>query len=134
MELELFTVDAFSPTPFGGNPAAVALLTGPLSDELRQKIAAEMALSETAFIERVRSSLYAEGTAFAALRGLRGWGHGAMVLCSPSSILVHMYWTAALLGLWAQAFQSPRQVPVQTCRRAQAMAAVVTALLVALRP
>jgi predicted PhzF superfamily epimerase YddE/YHI9 len=46
-------VDAFSGVPFGGNPAAVCLLSGDaaLSDELRLAIAAENNLSETAFVE-----------------------------------------------------------------------------------
>ncbi len=55
MQLPIFIVDAFSSVPFSGNPAAVCLL-GPgvvLSDETRQKIAAEMNLSETAFVEPV---------------------------------------------------------------------------------
>ena len=34
----------------GGNPAAVCLLSKDLSDETKQKIAAEMNLSETAFV------------------------------------------------------------------------------------
>lgn len=47
-------VDAFTSTVFGGNPAAVCLLPDsapPLSDAARQRIAAEMNLSETAFLE-----------------------------------------------------------------------------------
>jgi PhzF family phenazine biosynthesis protein len=49
-------IDAFTPVPFGGNPAAVVLLPQsalPLSDSLRQQIAAEKNLSETAFLECV---------------------------------------------------------------------------------
>ncbi|XP_077989198.1 phenazine biosynthesis-like domain-containing protein 1 isoform X2 [Glandiceps talaboti] len=49
--LPLYTVDAFTSKPFSGNPAAVCLLeNGDLSDDLKQKIAAEMNLSETAYI------------------------------------------------------------------------------------
>jgi PhzF family phenazine biosynthesis protein len=48
-------VDAFSEAPFGGNPAAVVLLTAAesesLDDATRQKIAAEMNLSETSFVD-----------------------------------------------------------------------------------
>jgi PhzF family phenazine biosynthesis protein len=44
-------VDAFTGQAFSGNPAAVCLLEGPLSAEQMQKIAAEMNLSETAFVE-----------------------------------------------------------------------------------
>lgn len=43
-------VDAFTSRPFGGNPAAVFQLDRWLDDALLQQIAAEMALSETAFL------------------------------------------------------------------------------------
>jgi len=48
-------VDAFTDVPFGGNPAAVVLLSAAegksLDNATRQKIAAEMNLSETSFVE-----------------------------------------------------------------------------------
>ncbi|MGZ3428120.1 MAG: PhzF family phenazine biosynthesis protein, partial [Polyangia bacterium] len=50
MKLALYQVDAFSRTVFGGNPAAVCPLDSWLYDPLMQKIAAENALSETAFL------------------------------------------------------------------------------------
>ncbi|KAG7279161.1 hypothetical protein CRUP_022356 [Coryphaenoides rupestris] len=56
MEIEVFTVDAFTNLPFKGNPAAVCPLVHELDDEVYQKIAAEMNLSETAFIIRLRPS------------------------------------------------------------------------------
>ena len=49
MRLSLFQIDAFASRPFAGNPAAVIPLTAWLPDELMQAIAAENALSETAF-------------------------------------------------------------------------------------
>ncbi|MEO8209217.1 MAG: PhzF family phenazine biosynthesis protein [bacterium] len=48
--LKIFTVDAFTDKVFSGNPAAVCLLEKVLDDSLLQSIAAEMNLSETAFI------------------------------------------------------------------------------------
>ncbi|KAL6047931.1 PhzF family phenazine biosynthesis protein [Balamuthia mandrillaris] len=50
--MPIFTVDAFTSKPFAGNPAAVCLLPFPsaLSEALMSKIAAEMNLSETAFV------------------------------------------------------------------------------------
>ena len=49
--MEIFTVDAFTIKPFAGNPAAVCVLQAdPLDPVLMQKIAAEMNLSETAFV------------------------------------------------------------------------------------
>jgi len=48
-------VDAFACRAFQGNPAAVCLLDAStsLDDSTRQSIAAEMCLSETAFVEAV---------------------------------------------------------------------------------
>lgn len=48
-----FQIDAFTDTPYRGNPAAVCLLATPLEDAAYQLIAAEMALSETAFLVRL---------------------------------------------------------------------------------
>jgi PhzF family phenazine biosynthesis protein len=54
-------VDAFSRKPFSGNPAAVCLLKEPLQDSVYQSIAAEMNLSETAFVlKRGRQSIWKE--------------------------------------------------------------------------
>jgi PhzF family phenazine biosynthesis protein len=50
MGFKLFHVDAFSSRPFGGNPAAVCLLTEPRSYIWMQRLAEEMNLSETAFL------------------------------------------------------------------------------------
>jgi len=54
MELPIYKLDAFSSTLFGGNPAAVVLLTEWLPDATLQSIAAENNLSETAFVVRGR--------------------------------------------------------------------------------
>ena len=50
MPLELLQIDAFTRTPFGGNPAAVCFLEAEREDAWMQKVAAEMNLSETAFL------------------------------------------------------------------------------------
>jgi PhzF family phenazine biosynthesis protein len=50
MTVQLFQVDAFSDQPFGGNPAAVCLLSQPQAGEWMQAVAGEMNLSETAFV------------------------------------------------------------------------------------
>jgi PhzF family phenazine biosynthesis protein len=50
MPLPLVTVDAFSAEPFRGNPAAVCFLDAPRPDAWMQRVAAEMNLSETAFL------------------------------------------------------------------------------------
>jgi len=46
----LYIVDAFTEKLFGGNPAAVCLLKRKYADSVLQSVAAEMNLSETAFI------------------------------------------------------------------------------------
>jgi PhzF family phenazine biosynthesis protein len=50
MEIPLFQVDAFTDRPFSGNPAAVCLLPENRDDHWMQAVAAEMNLSETAFL------------------------------------------------------------------------------------
>ncbi len=46
----LLQIDAFTTVPFRGNPAAVCFLDGPRPDAWMQAVAAEMNLSETAFL------------------------------------------------------------------------------------
>lgn len=50
MGLRVVQVDAFTSTPFAGNPAAVCVLPGPRPDLWMQDVAREMNLSETAFL------------------------------------------------------------------------------------
>jgi PhzF family phenazine biosynthesis protein len=50
MGVPLWVVDAFTDRPFAGNPAAVCLLDRPADDGWLQRVAAEMNLSETAFL------------------------------------------------------------------------------------
>lgn len=53
----IIQVDAFTDTPFAGNPAAVCLLSSPADPTWMQQVAREMNLSETAF-------LYPEGEGY----------------------------------------------------------------------
>ncbi|MGB3609725.1 MAG: PhzF family phenazine biosynthesis protein [Cellvibrio sp.] len=53
MSQPIYIVDAFANGPFTGNPAAVCVLQQEKSAEWMQQVAAEMNLSETAFISRV---------------------------------------------------------------------------------
>ncbi len=66
-KMEIFTADSFTKKPFEGNPAAVCILADKASeqlpytneterDELFQKIAREMSLSETAFVTKTSTS------------------------------------------------------------------------------
>ena len=52
--LDVIQVDAFTDTPFGGNPAAVVLAADHVSDETMHKIAREMNVRETVFISKSR--------------------------------------------------------------------------------
>jgi PhzF family phenazine biosynthesis protein len=49
-KIPIYQVDAFADERFGGNPAAVCILADEYPDDTLQSIAAEMNLSETAFI------------------------------------------------------------------------------------
>uniref|UniRef100_A0A8D0G2X4 Phenazine biosynthesis like protein domain containing n=1 Tax=Sphenodon punctatus TaxID=8508 RepID=A0A8D0G2X4_SPHPU len=53
MQIPIFIVDAFTEQLFFGNPAAVCLLEDKLEEDLHQKIATEMNLSETAFVRKL---------------------------------------------------------------------------------
>ncbi|MBY9077066.1 PhzF family phenazine biosynthesis protein [Paenibacillus sp. HN-1] len=50
MTLPIYIVDAFTEQAFGGNPAAVCLLQTPAPEAYMSQVAAEMNLSETAFL------------------------------------------------------------------------------------
>src|SRR5204863_257466 len=50
MGLRMVQVDAFTDTPFAGNPAAVCVLPAPREAQWMQHVAREMNLSETAFL------------------------------------------------------------------------------------
>jgi PhzF family phenazine biosynthesis protein len=48
--MNIYIVDAFTKTPFSGNPAGVCILDNEIDDELMQNIANEVNLSETSFV------------------------------------------------------------------------------------
>ncbi len=52
MGQSIVQVDAFTSTPFAGNPAAVCVLAEPRDERWMQNVAREMNLSETAFLSR----------------------------------------------------------------------------------
>ena len=51
--IELFQIDSFTSKPFSGNPAAVCILKKDADESWMQNVAAEMNLSETAFLRRI---------------------------------------------------------------------------------
>ena len=56
--MKVYQVDSFSSKAFGGNPAAVCVVESMPNATLMTKIAAEMNLSETAFVSRVEKSTF----------------------------------------------------------------------------
>ena len=62
--ISIYQVDAFTNEPFTGNPAAVCILQSALPDELMQKIASEMNLSETAFVHSLERTHLREARTF----------------------------------------------------------------------
>ena len=52
MPQPIVQVDAFTDRPFAGNPAAVCILDAPRDEQWMRDVAAEMNLSETAFLHR----------------------------------------------------------------------------------
>lgn len=58
MEINIYQVDAFTSTPFYGNPAAVIPNAKGLNDIKMQQIANELNISETAFVNQIDEDLY----------------------------------------------------------------------------
>jgi predicted PhzF superfamily epimerase YddE/YHI9 len=87
----LFQVDAFTAEPFAGNPAAVCLLDGDEDAGWMQRVAAEMNLSETAFLRPA-----AESGRF----GLRWFTPTVEVELSGHATLAsaHVLWSEGLAG------------------------------------
>lgn len=88
MRQPIVVVDAFTSVPFAGNPAAVCLLDGPRPADWMQRVAAEMHLSETAF-------LHPEGDGFR----LRWFTPAAEVaLCGHATLAsAHVLWEDGVL-------------------------------------
>ncbi len=84
MPIPIFQVDAFTDRPFSGNPAAVCLLNRDRDENWMQSVAAEMNLSETAF-------LVPRGESF----GLRWFTPEAEVpLCGHATLAsAHVLWS-----------------------------------------
>lgn len=89
MEHPVYHVDAFARNPFGGNPAAVCLLSEPKEAGWMQDVAREMNLSETAFLRQ-------NGTA----HELRWFSPETEVdLCGHATLATaHILWEEGLLS------------------------------------
>lgn len=111
MNNSYFIVDAFTDKPFCGNPAAVFLLKEEITDELMQKIAAEMNLSETAFLLRNEKEFI-----------LRWFTPTLEVdLCGHATLAsAHVLWEMGLLSKNEEAVFSTKS-GVLTARRSKAL-------------
>ena len=91
MTRPVFCVDAFTAEPFAGNPAAVCLLEDDADPGWMQRVAAEMNLSETAFLRP-------QGDA--GRYGLRWFTPAVEVaLCGHATLAsAHVLWTEELAG------------------------------------
>ncbi|MEO7795074.1 MAG: PhzF family phenazine biosynthesis protein [Thermoanaerobaculia bacterium] len=106
MPLPIYTVDAFTDRPFAGNPAAVCLLDGERPEPAAawmQTLAAEMSLSETAFLRPQGGSTSA--TSASAAWSLRWFTPGAEVaLCGHATLAAaHVLWQTGRLAAHAPA-------------------------------
>lgn len=93
-ELTIIQVDAFTDTPFTGNPAAVCVLPVPQNKSWMQNVAREMNLSETAFLVKQDSGF-----------GLRWFTPAVEVdLCGHATLAsAHVLWTEGHLPVAEQA-------------------------------
>ena len=98
MRFPVYQVDAFTDHPFAGNPAAVCLLSASSDATWMQQVAAEMNLSETAF-------LHPEGDGFR----LRWFTPTVEVeLCGHATLAsAHVLWQTGRLAPPAAARFSP---------------------------
>lgn len=108
MNLPICVVDAFTSEKFRGNPAAVCVLPGPADEGWMQQVAAEMNLSETAFLVP-----RADGW------GLRWFTPAVEVaLCGHATLAsAHVLWESGRLRPDEAARFHTAQSGVLTCRR-----------------
>jgi PhzF family phenazine biosynthesis protein len=101
MGLKIYQVDAFTERPFGGNPAAVCIMPEglPADDGWMQKLANEMNLSETAFLQAATVQPGEDGY------NLRWFTPKAEVdLCGHATLAsAHILWEGGYLPVEAQA-------------------------------
>ncbi|MGK7345479.1 MAG: PhzF family phenazine biosynthesis protein [Candidatus Nitrospinota bacterium M3_3B_026] len=110
----LFIVDAFAEKPFSGNPAAVCLLLDEeRPDEWKQYLAAEMNLSETAFVTRGKDG--AEN-----IFGLRWFTPATEVnLCGHATLAsAHVLWEEGIVPSSEKIMFETKSGPLEAARTA----------------
>ncbi len=106
-EIRCLQIDAFTDRPFAGNPAAVCLLPAAREAEWMQAVAAEMNLSETAFVRELDD-----------LFELRWFTPAVEVeLCGHATLAAaHALWTEQIVAA-GDAIRFSTQSGVLTCTR-----------------
>ncbi len=107
----IYTVDSFTQKRFHGNPASVCILDGPKAAEWKQSVAAEMNLSETAFLvaDQGRWDL----TWFTPKIEVDLCGHATLASA-------HILWETGRLQMDKPAFFSTRS-GILTCQRRESL-------------
>ncbi len=107
--MHLYCVDSFTAKPFAGNPAGVCLLAEPAEEAWMQHVAAELNLSETAF-------LYRAGDAY----NLRWFTPAAEVdLCGHATLAsAHILWESGELAAEREAVFMTKSGRLSAARKA----------------
>jgi len=111
MSVRILQVDSFTDQPFAGNPAAICLLKAPAAESWMQRVAAEMNLSETAFLHPLEH----DGPVFR----LRWFTPRVEVdLCGHATLAAaHVLWEEGLLRPEAPALFETRSGRLSALRR-----------------
>ncbi|MGC8640392.1 MAG: PhzF family phenazine biosynthesis protein [Isosphaeraceae bacterium] len=111
MSTRIIQVDSFTNRPFAGNPAAVCLLDWPVEASWMQNVAAEMNLSETAFVQPPSGA--------EPVFGLRWFTPKVEVdLCGHATLAAaHVLWEEELLAPEDDAFFGTRSGRLTASRR-----------------
>ncbi|MGC1305738.1 MAG: PhzF family phenazine biosynthesis protein [Phormidesmis sp.] len=134
MGLPIVQVDAFTHKPFAGNPAAVCVMDAPLDEGLMQAIAAEMNLSETAFLHPIEGGYSLRWFTPATEVDLCGhatlasahvlWSEGHLPANQPARFNTRSGWLRAKKdGDWIE-----MDFPAQPVRSAHVMPQLISAL------
>jgi PhzF family phenazine biosynthesis protein len=112
MPVKIVQVDAFTSKPFGGNPAAVCILSAPADETWMRNVAREMNLSETAFLHPEDAP---EGKAY-RLRWLTP--SVEVDLCGHATLAsAHVLWEDGHLAPEREALFHTRSGPIACDRR-----------------
>jgi len=134
MEVPIFLVDAFTTSCFGGNPAAICLLPAAASgatysDLLLQSVAAEMNLSETAFVQPLQQPRADGGDPLSAFREGRHFGLRWFTPTNEVALCGHATIAAAAVLLRHPQLHPPRPAAAHGAAGASAAAAAAATTL-----